>query len=149
MKKKTKLVMLLFFLLCVIASLFGAVLFLWSKVIDTDTIAKNCTSHVFDHSWAIAVIFIVLVILFVILIILHNISIRRKQAIITYTYANKLNKVLAKIIQSPVLSSGYMKGTADLIAQEACCVLNTSRVEVWNLERGERREERGERREER
>ena len=50
-----------------------------------------------------------------------------------YKYADKLNKVLKKIIEFPAFTSGEFKTAASIIAREGCHALNVHRVGVWRI----------------
>ena len=48
-----------------------------------------------------------------------------------YEYASKLSDALAKITKLPALSAGILEEAANVIAQEGCHALSTTRVGIW------------------
>jgi len=50
----------------------------------------------------------------------------------SYEYASRLSNALAKITKLSALSSGILEEAANVIAQEGCIALNTTRIGVWS-----------------
>jgi PAS domain S-box-containing protein len=56
---------------------------------------------------------------------------REREIAVQLEYTQKLNDALSKITKSPTISAGDLKAAADVISQNACIVLNATRVAVW------------------
>ncbi|MCL2293808.1 MAG: ATP-binding protein [Spirochaetes bacterium] len=115
------------------------------ELIDIETISRQWLHRTFDYRtrlleaqmqaqrpWIIGTSALILII-FVIMTILSVTYIQRKNTIAGQVYANKLSSTLAKITKSSAITAGALKDAAELITQEGCCVLGTSRVEVWGV----------------
>jgi len=50
-----------------------------------------------------------------------------------YEYSKELTNALALITKSPNIPAGDIKAAAEIIAMEACLVLNVNRISIWSL----------------
>ncbi|MDR2578437.1 MAG: transporter substrate-binding domain-containing protein, partial [Chitinispirillales bacterium] len=67
--------------------------------------------------------------------IIYMKGVQKQRVAANYEYADKLNRALAKITKSPMISAGVLKDAADMIAREGCVALNATRVGVWRVTR--------------
>ncbi|MCL2187137.1 MAG: ATP-binding protein [Defluviitaleaceae bacterium] len=68
--------------------------------------------------------------------IARDISVRKSleaQLSANYENANKLSNALARITQSPTLSSGDLNDAADYLAKEGCAAFDVDEINIWRV----------------
>lgn len=48
-------------------------------------------------------------------------------------YAEKLSRALAQITKTPALTAGILQDATNVIAEEGCIALDTTRVGIWRV----------------